>query len=178
MERIAGMPVRMLWQKWNGAPHWEHDCIYLGSDQWGHWVGQEIGWRSERPGASMPARSRTLSLIPPSADHVPTFNARPLDYAVYVDIAWDVRWDGADVVRGIDMDLDVIRARDERGTWIDDEDEWADHRVRYGYPEHIVRELEERTSVIAADVRDGRAPYDEATVEFWNRRLDEVLAQR
>ena len=172
------MPVRMLWQKWNGTPHWEHDCIYLGSDQWGHWVGQEIGWRSERPGAPMPARSRTLSLIPPSADHVPTFNARPLDYAVYVDIAWDVRWDGADVVRGIDMDLDVIRARDERGTWIDDEDEWADHRVRYGYPEDIVRELEERTSVIAADVRAGRAPYDEATVEFWNRRLDEVLAQR
>ena len=43
---------------------------------------------------------------------------------------------------GIDMDLDVVDAVDGRGIWIDDRDEWDEHRVAYGYPLDIVEQLE------------------------------------
>ena len=38
------------WRKWDGGPHWVHDCVYLGSDRWGDWFGQLPGWDSTRPG--------------------------------------------------------------------------------------------------------------------------------
>ena len=41
-------------------------------------------------------------------------------------------WDG-DVLRSVDLDLDVIQGLSGR-VWVDDEDEFADHRVRWGYP--------------------------------------------
>ena len=31
------------------APHWVHECVYLGRDEWGDWFGQLAGWRSSRP---------------------------------------------------------------------------------------------------------------------------------
>ena len=40
------------------------------------------------------------------------------------------------------MDLDVVEAVDGRGIWIDDRDEWDEHRVAYGYPLDIVEQLE------------------------------------
>ena len=38
----------------------------------------------------------------------------------------------------VDLDLDVIRMRD--GGILDDEDEFAEHQVRYGYPARRHRE--------------------------------------
>ena len=40
------------------------------------------------------------------------------------------------------MDLDVVDTRDGRGIWIDDRDEWDEHRVAYGYPLDLVERLE------------------------------------
>ncbi|WP_180935649.1 DUF402 domain-containing protein [Nocardioides ungokensis] len=37
------------------------------------------------------------------------------------------------MLRAVDLDLDVVRGRTGR-VWIDDEDEFAEHRVRFGYP--------------------------------------------
>ena len=30
-----GTPIVFRWRKWDGSPHWEHDGVYLGSDEWG-----------------------------------------------------------------------------------------------------------------------------------------------
>ena len=56
---------------------------------------------------------------------------RPFD--TYVDVATPAVWHGEDLVRAVDLDLDVIRGTTGR-IWVDDEDEFADHRVRWATP--------------------------------------------
>ena len=56
---------------------------------------------------------------------------------VYVDITTPPVWDGT-VLRAVDLDLDVVRGNTGR-VWVDDEDEFADHRVRFGYPDEWSR---------------------------------------
>ncbi|MGW3644493.1 DUF402 domain-containing protein, partial [Streptomyces sp. NPDC005143] len=41
------------------------------------------------------------------------------------------------VVRMVDLDLDVVRPRGGEAH-VEDEDEFAEHRVRYGYPDRAV----------------------------------------
>ncbi len=134
-----GTPLVFRWRKWGGGPHWEHECVYLGSDVHGDWVGQRDGWRSARPGVDTVSDGDNVTLIPPSGEYAATLNATHPRIAIYIDVAWDLRWDaaadpaGIPSPTGIDMDLDVVRARDGRGIWIDDRDEWDEHRVQYGY---------------------------------------------
>ena len=84
-----------------------------------------------------------------------------------------MRWSDteAGVPTGIDMDLDVVRAVDGRGTWIDDRDEWDEHRIAYGYPAEIVTHLEALAIELERKVRDRVAPYDDDTANAWLARL-------
>lgn len=168
------------WRKWDDAPHWRHECVYLGSDAWGDWVGQPRGWRSDRPGASFIAEGPNVTLVPPSADFAFTVNRdHPRGLRVYIDLGWQVRWSGDPLVAvGIDMDLDVVRVEGERGTWVDDRDEWAEHRVRFGYPPEIVTHLEALALTLESDVRAQRAPYNDATADAWLDRLEALGAGR
>lgn len=123
------------WRKWDGSPHWRSECLYLGADEWGDWLGQPVGWMSERPGRAFsadvanvtlvpkPAKtvrraSPRVTLVPEGADYVLTVHRRHLDgMRIYIDLAWDVRWSGDPLlVTGIDMDLDVVRHLDARGS--------------------------------------------------------------
>ena len=115
-----GTRLVFRWRKWDGSPHWEQDCVYLGSDDWGDWFGQQIGWRSVRPGREFVCREPNVTLVPASGDWAFTHNAAPHPVAVYIDLAWDAGWDDDGAPVGIDMDLDVVRRTDGRGTWIDD----------------------------------------------------------
>lgn len=167
-----GTRVIFRWRKWDGGTHWTHECVYLGSDEWGEWFGQPAGWRSHRPGRNVTAISPNVTLIPASGDYALTHNAAPATYRIYIDLAWDVHWDGPEPT-GIDMDLDVVWAVDERGHFIDDRDEWDEHRVEYGYPLDIVQHLESLAVDLEARVREGGAPFDPATARRW---LDKLAA--
>ncbi|WP_246159846.1 DUF402 domain-containing protein [Microbacterium rhizomatis] len=158
------------WRKWDGGPHWEHDCAYLGSDRWGQWFGQPAGWRSARPGAEFVAEHPNVTLLPPSGDYAYTHNAPPHHVRVYIDLAWDAGWRGGEPT-GIDMDLDVVRADDGRGTWIDDRDEWDEHRVRFGYPRDLVTRLEALAIDLERAVAAREAPFDDRTADTWLRVL-------
>ena len=130
--------MQFRWRKWDGSPHWVHDCVYLGHDEWGDWFGQRAGWRSTRPERDFLVEADSVTLMPPSGQYALTVNvAPPATYRIYIDLGWDLRWDETDGLlepTGIDMDLDVVSAVDGRGIWIDDRDEWDEHRVAYGYP--------------------------------------------
>ena len=166
-----GTRVQFRWRKWNGDPHWVHECIYLGADEWGDWFGQPVGWRSARPGREMLTTSLGVTLLPPSGDFALTVNTAPAaTYRVYIDLAWDARWDDTDPT-AIDMDLDVVRAIDERGLWIDDRDEWDENRVAYGYPAEIVAHLEALAIELERRVAASVAPFDDATADAWLARL-------
>ncbi|WP_375385529.1 hypothetical protein [uncultured Microbacterium sp.] len=55
----------------------------------------------------------------------------------------------------------------ERGIWIDDEDEWAEHRVQYGYPLDLVTRLESLAIELKRSVTAREAPFDEVTGDAW-----------
>jgi hypothetical protein len=179
----VGTPLQFRWRKWDGGPHWVGDEIYLGSDRWGDWFGQPAGWRNVRPGREFPAEHDSVTLMPPTGDYAYTHNAAPHPTRVYIDVAWDVRWD-AGVPTGIDMDLDVVRREpgqpyvDREGVlrspgdvYIEDRDEWDEHRVAYGYPLDLVERLEAVAVDLERRVRAAEPPFDDATAAHWLARL-------
>ncbi|MGO4680877.1 hypothetical protein [Microbacterium sp. 2MCAF23] len=184
-ERPApGTEIVFQWRKWDGSPHWRHECVYLGADEWGDWVGQPAGWGSERPGRTFTAAAPNVTLVPPSGDYALTVNRdHPKGMRIYIDLAWDVHAEPAGgpqageapvLFTGIDMDLDVVRVDGERGTWIDDEDEWDEHRVQYGYPADVQRHLEALAADLAERVRAQLPPFDDASADVWLDRLAEL----
>ena len=182
------------WRKWDGTPHWTNEEVYLGADQWGDWLGQPAGWRSVRPGREFVADSPDVTLIPSSdaahgADHAVTVHrAHRTGLRVYIDLGWDIRWvDGSAVdpvtglpllATGIDMDLDVVRRLDERGTYVDDRDEWAEHSIRFGYPADVMTHLESLALDLEQRVGAQVAPFDDATADAWLDRLDALDLDR
>ena len=161
-----GTRLEFVWRKWDGSPHWVHDCVYLGADRWGDWFGQREGWRSCRPGRDFTAPHPNVTLLPPSGEWAFTHNAPPARVRVYIDLAWDLRFSDAGLPTGIDMDLDVVEASG-RGIWIDDRDEWDEHRVHYGYPRDIVERLEQVALDLEARVTQREAPFDDETPARW-----------
>ncbi|MBP2437371.1 DUF402 domain-containing protein [Microbacterium amylolyticum] len=168
-----GTRMHINWRKWDGGPHWVHDVIYLGRDEWGAWFGQRAGWRSHRPGRDTLLKSDCVMLLPdpePGSDHgaewVLTVNAAPQRTRIYIDVAWEAQWVGAEP-SAIDMDLDVVRRTDDRGIYIDDEDEWEEHRAEYGYPLHVVNRLEPLAQDLKRRVAARDAPFNEATTHTW-----------
>lgn len=186
------------WRKWDGSPHWANEEVYLGSDMWGDWVGQPVGWRSSRPGREFTAAGPNVTLLPHpdpargAADFALTMYRRhPHDMRVYIDLAWDLRWTDADATdaatpapgmpafaHGIDMDLDVVRIDGERGTWVDDRDEWAEHLVQYGYPPEVIAHLEALALDLEQRVRAQHPPFDDATADAWLDRLEALALDR
>ena len=57
------------------------------------------------------------------------------------------------------------------GIYIDDRDEWDEHRVAYGYPLDLVERLEALAVDLERRVKAREAPFDEATAEVWLERL-------
>lgn len=171
---VPGTKLQFRWRKWDGSPHWEHECIYLGSDQWGHWLGQRAGWRSFRPGRDMLLTAASVALVPSGrSDYVLTMNAPPQRTRVYIDVAWDVAWTDDGTPTAIDMDLDVVRRAD--GTvFIDDIDEWEEHRVRYGYPARVIEALEDVARDLERRVAAHEAPFDDATADGWLGVLERI----
>lgn len=174
----AGHRVRVEFSKWGGKPHWAYDGHYLGADEYGEWIGHRSGTHCERPGAAYEAEWTWLTLVPAgSAAYVATFNSPDHPHVnVYVDITDVARWEG-EVVRAVDLDLDVVQARpehDERGAFVDDEDEFAEHQVELGYPADLVKLAEATARSVLLAVRSKEAPFDRATPSTWFDRLTET----
>jgi hypothetical protein len=170
----VGHAVRVVMTKWGGRPHWEYDAVLLGRDRHGSWIGVRAGSRMTRPGATYEAPSDQVVLVPdPAAGDSPalgdagwvaTFHAVGGPVRVYVDITTPPEWSGP-VVGAVDLDLDVIRGNAGR-VWVDDEDEFAEHRVRFGYPEDVVAAALASCGAVQEAVAAGAAPYD-GTADRW-----------
>ncbi len=156
--------------KWGGRPHWEYDGVFLGTDQHGEWLGFPVGTRYARPGMDFVATFSGVVLVPANgAAHLAAFNDELAKAATYVDMCTPAEWDGT-VLRAIDLDLDVVQLPD--GTvYLDDQDEFAEHRVELGYPPEVVAMAEDSAALVLAAVRAGAAPYD-GTADVWLARLN------
>ena len=164
-----GDDVHIVMTKWGRRPHWELDGLFLGSDDDGDWIGVPAGSRMSRPGATYTAPVDQVMLSPGpgrSVDRgwVATFHAPGGDTHTYVDMTTPPYWTALDL-NAVDLDLDVVRGRSGR-VWVDDEDDFARHRVELGYPREIV-DLAVATSARVRDLlSDGLAPFD-GRAEQW-----------
>ena len=166
----------MVMTKWGDRPHWEFDAVLLGSDAHGDWIGIPRGTFMSRPGAEYVAPVDQVGLVPaPGPDEqcgwLATFHAVGGPVQVYVDMTTPPVWDGP-VLRAVDLDLDVVRGRTGR-VWIDDEDEFAEHRVRFGYPEDVSRLAMASCDRVRVAVAGCHAPYDGSSAGWL-----ELLASR
>lgn len=186
-----GSAVRVEMTKWPSAPHWCFDATYLGADEHGDWLGVPAGTSMARPGATYVAPVAQVLLAPtqplrrvgggsftpaealanldPERGFLATFHAEGGVVEVYVDITTPPAWDGR-VLRSVDLDLDVIRAPRGR-VWVDDEEEFADHRVRFGYPDDLVAHAAVSCAFTFTGVNDRLPPYDGPTAAAWLARV-------
>ncbi|MDZ5621976.1 DUF402 domain-containing protein [Nocardioides sp. HM23] len=164
-------PIRVVMSKWGDRPHWEYDARYLGVDEHGHWLGCPIGTFYYRPGMEFVSDFAGVVLVPvDGAAHLAAFNDEHAKAWIYVDMTTPPVWDGS-VLRAVDLDLDVIKLRDG-SVVLDDEDEFAEHRVSFGYPPEVVTMAQRSAAEVLAAVRQGVPPYD-GTADRWLSSLVE-----
>jgi hypothetical protein len=164
-----GQSIRVEMTKWGGRPHWTYAGVFLGTDGHGEWLGCPIGTHYHRPGMEFVSDFASVTLVPAEgAAHLATFNTEPAKSEIYVDMTTPAAWDGS-VLHAIDLDLDVIKRPD--GTiFVDDEDEFAEHQVAYGYPPDVVAMAERSAADVLSAVRASMPPYD-GTADAWHARL-------
>ncbi|WP_052336518.1 DUF402 domain-containing protein [Nocardioides alkalitolerans] len=166
---LPGTPVRVEMTKLGDHPHWRFTGRYLGADEHGDWIGFPAGTHHVRPGLAFDSDVDSVTLVRAGAHHLASLHAPGLWCDVYVDMATPPVWDHSGdvaVVRSVDLDLDVVR-RDDGTVFVDDEDEFAEHRVSLGYPAELVAAAERARDEVRAAVVAGVAPYDEATRRRW-----------
>lgn len=190
--------MRVRATKWLGQPHWEFDGRWLGADEHGDWVGFPAGTRFARPGHGFTATWDSVSLFP-RAGWAAGFNAgHPRGLGIYVDLATVPEWradasgsarpEAAPVSVGsgsgsagsvgstawtvsyVDLDLDVVE-RTGAPAFIDDEDEFAEHAVQFGYPAELVARARADAEAVLEAVRRREAPFDGATAAGWLGQL-------
>lgn len=179
---IAGgdLVIARAW-KYDGGAHWVVPGRYLGADAHGHWVIQPAGSLVSRPGAAFAAESDAVCLFPHSGDWVATCydDTHPGDFRLYIDVSCNLGWRPLKPAgwefNSIDMDLDVVRST-TRGIYLDDEDEFADHAVRFGYPGPLVLRMRAAADDLLAGVRAGAAPFD-STADGWLERGRRLIEQ-
>ncbi len=152
-----GTQVEVEFRKWPDRPHWRYPMVVLGDDEHGRWLFAPAGTPTRRGDEPVRYASHAfLSLVEEGAWRVPIFNAGgPI--CVYVDLATPPVWEGT-TVRMIDLDLDVVRRTDGTVAVVD-EDEFADHRLRYDYPDGLVDAVEAEAARTRHALACGLPPF-------------------
>ena len=169
-----GDPVHVRMSKWGDRPHWEFDALWLGTDDLGHWVGTPAGTHHHRPGFAFDSDVDTVTLFPRERWWAATFHAPGIWCTTYVDMTTPPVLEpgpSGNQVRCVDLDLDVIRGWTGR-VWVDDEDEFAEHQVTYGYPPEVVASAEAARDEVWAAAHAGTGAFD-GRAQTWLGRLDQ-----
>jgi uncharacterized protein len=168
---VTHRDVRVVYTKFDGSLHWHHTMQYLGEDEHGTWLGASAGMASRR-GDEPPVifRARTVQLFPVGLWWTAAFHATPERTEIYCDITSPPEWTEENCVTMVDLDLDVLRVRANQQVLLVDEDEFAAHRVRYGYPPDVIRNAEQAAAWLQAAIGDGAEPF----AGGYHRWLDKV----
>ncbi|WP_432950332.1 DUF402 domain-containing protein [Kribbella sp. CA-253562] len=143
--------VRVVYRKYDGKLHWHQWMTFLGEDQYGVWLGAPAGaiaQRGEEPEIAMPAA--VVQLFPRDRWYTASFNDAPQKTEIYCDVTTPVTF-GDDEFTMIDLDLDVVKRRDG-SFYVDDEDEFAEHQVKYDYPADVIRAAQASCDWLASAV--------------------------
>lgn len=153
--------VRVVYRKYDGTAHRDYPARRLTEDDLGVWLGVTAGTRSVYHGRPSVEQIPFILLVPHDAWWSAMFNPPPRTSEVYCDIASPARWEG-DTVHLIDLDLDVVRRRGTGAVELRDEDEFAEHRARFGYPEDVVTNARAAAEWLFGALGDGTEPFASA----------------
>jgi uncharacterized protein len=156
---VGGL-VQVDYHKYDGALHWNLRMRRLGEDEHGVWLGlpADSVMRKGR-GPDVPLPEAHVILFPHDRWWTAVFNAAPRSIAIYCDITTPPRWPSPTEVTMIDLDLDVLLKRGADLPVLVDEDEFAEHRARYGYPGEVVTAAEESAAWLLRAITDGTGPF-------------------
>ncbi len=110
-------------------------------DAHGTWIGITEGTLLASPVRAFHAAADHVTLVPHDAWWLGTFygdDASGRSTSTSTSPRPAV-WHGEDLVRAVDLDLDVIQGTTGR-VWVDDEDEFAAHRLALGYPDEVTEQ--------------------------------------
>ena len=161
--------VRVVYRKYDEKLHWHQWMRYLGEDEYGVWLGappNSVAQRGDEP--EIVQSQAVVQLFPRDKWFTAAFNDEPRWTEIYCDITTPVEF-GEDVFTMIDLDLDVIRRRDGTTVLVDDEDEFAEHQVKYGYPADVVA-----TAQATCDWLVGAVVTEEPFLTVYKSYLDKV----
>jgi uncharacterized protein len=154
--------VRVVYSKYDGSPHRDYPARRLAEDDLGTWLGVTAGTESVYHGRP------SVVLVPHDAWWTAMFNPPPRTSEVYCDITSPAHWQERDTVALVDLDLDVVRRRVTGLVQLLDEDEFADHRVRFGYPDELVTQARGAAEWLFEALGDGTEPFAAAYRKWLN----------
>jgi protein associated with RNAse G/E len=168
---VTGRDVRLVFTKYDGSLHWHQTMRHLGEDEHGIWLGARAGAITQR-GYEPPIRHQApaVQLLPAAQWWTAIFNDPPATAEVYCDISTPSHWPSPDEVTMVDLDLDVVRVRADQRVFVDDEDEFAEHQIRFGYPPDVISCAEQTAAWLLAAVSAAVEPFGSAS-QAW---LDKV----
>lgn len=172
-ETVPRAPVTVRYFKHPRTPHWQHPTIRLGEDVHGVWLGAPSGTRVQR-GDEPPIELAHdwVQLVPRDRWWVAIFNGPDHRIPIYVDITTVPNWIGPRRVEMVDLDLDVV-VRSDGSIYIDDEDEFEEHRVTLGYSQQMIDAARGTAARILMDVEASRPPFDESAVAWLDKLRNE-----
>ncbi|MFC5800024.1 DUF402 domain-containing protein [Streptomyces formicae] len=142
-------------RKYDGSPSAQWTATRLGDDEHGAWLGTAQGVPVRSATGGWTSRFAYVMVVPRDDWWTATFCVDP-GPEMYCDVCTVPEWsaDGT-VLSMVDLDLDVVRPWGGAAR-IEDEDEFAEHQVRYGYPESLVGKARQTCEwLIEAGCRDG-----------------------
>jgi uncharacterized protein len=148
--------VRVQYRKYDGSPHRSYPALRLGEDEHGVWLGVP---QNTFNGESFKYDDPYVLLVPRGQWYTAMFNAPPRRTEVYCDIATPADWPADHHVQLVDLDLDVRRRRVTRAVELVDEDEFEEHRRRFGYPDEVVAQAWKTAHWLVRALADGTEPF-------------------
>jgi len=149
-----------VYTKYDGSLHWHQTMQYLGRDRHGTWLGAPAGLVAYRGhDYSIVIEEPQVMVFPDDAWWTAVFNAAPAETAVYCDITTPPRWPSPDEVTMVDLDLDVLRRRTDGRVVVVDQDEFAEHQIRYAYPAEVIEGAQKATDWLVETITADQEPF-------------------
>jgi uncharacterized protein len=161
--------VEFASEKWGGIPHYRGEMRRLGHDEHGAWWWGDAGrtiFRGDE--ALFTTNEDVLICVPDGAWWSAAWWVGHPEVSLYVNINTPVVYE-PDRFVVVDLDLDVVRLVDGTASIVD-QDEFAEHQVRYGYPPDVIAETLRVTDDVLAAVEAGQAPFTGGVAESWIER--------
>ena len=152
-------------RKWPDRIHWQLYAHQLCEDEHGTWLYVPQGTTAKR-GEEAPLRipHGFVMLVPNGEPWLVEYYWDHPAHPLYINIGTIPEWHG-DRVTQVDLDLDVVRRADGSVSVLD-EDEFAEHSERFGYPPELMKLARTATDRAVRLLATGAEPFGTAAAPW------------